>query len=162
MSAEKRPTSGQVLPMLQKLEQNLADKEEEDKFTKDVKSTTEEICQAGIERMTDSSLKKQQPWTRSSRNLDYFRMDGSTSAALRERLAEIYNWEHRCPKKFCMSEHPQHPSAEGGIVERSEDSRDRSKRGNRRRMKLARRQKACALARDSWTEKSRRQADEVD
>ncbi|CAH1238655.1 ZBED1 [Branchiostoma lanceolatum] len=38
MSAEKRPTSGQVLPMLQKLEQHLADKEDDDKFTKDVKS----------------------------------------------------------------------------------------------------------------------------
>ncbi|CAH1242557.1 ZBED1 [Branchiostoma lanceolatum] len=38
MSAEKRPTSGQVLPMLQKLQQHTADKEEDDKFTKDVKS----------------------------------------------------------------------------------------------------------------------------
>ncbi|XP_072309606.1 E3 SUMO-protein ligase ZBED1-like [Eucyclogobius newberryi] len=46
MSSEKRPTSGQVLPMLHKLEQHLADKEEDDKFTKDIKSSIREDLSA--------------------------------------------------------------------------------------------------------------------
>ncbi|KAK5911157.1 hypothetical protein CgunFtcFv8_005358 [Champsocephalus gunnari] len=37
MSSEKRPTSGQVLPMIDKLEVHLAEKEDE-KFIKDIKS----------------------------------------------------------------------------------------------------------------------------
>ncbi|XP_060798253.1 E3 SUMO-protein ligase ZBED1-like [Neoarius graeffei] len=46
MSSEKRPTSGQVLPMLHKLEQHLADKDEDDKFTKDIKSSIREDLSA--------------------------------------------------------------------------------------------------------------------
>ncbi|XP_033957272.1 E3 SUMO-protein ligase ZBED1-like [Pseudochaenichthys georgianus] len=38
MSSEKRPTSGQVLPMIDKLEVHLAVKEEDEKFIKDIKS----------------------------------------------------------------------------------------------------------------------------
>ncbi|KAI4799931.1 hypothetical protein KUCAC02_016469 [Chaenocephalus aceratus] len=38
MSSEKRPTSGQVLPMIDKLEVHLAEKEEDEKFIKYIKS----------------------------------------------------------------------------------------------------------------------------
>ncbi|KAK5897585.1 hypothetical protein CesoFtcFv8_010635 [Champsocephalus esox] len=37
MSLEKCPTSGQVLPMIDKLEVHLAEKEEDEKFIKDIK-----------------------------------------------------------------------------------------------------------------------------
>ncbi|KAI8502479.1 hypothetical protein Bbelb_200670 [Branchiostoma belcheri] len=39
MSSEKKPTSGQVLPILHKLEQHLLDKDEDDNFTKQIKSS---------------------------------------------------------------------------------------------------------------------------
>uniref|UniRef100_A0A672YWP5 HAT C-terminal dimerisation domain-containing protein n=1 Tax=Sphaeramia orbicularis TaxID=375764 RepID=A0A672YWP5_9TELE len=37
LSAEKRPTSGQVLPMMEKLKHHLVEKEDDDKFSKDIK-----------------------------------------------------------------------------------------------------------------------------
>ncbi|CAH1248526.1 Hypp8205 [Branchiostoma lanceolatum] len=41
-------TDATMAELLASVLMNLADKEEEDKFTKDVKSAAEEICQAGL------------------------------------------------------------------------------------------------------------------